>query len=179
MTLLNAVTFEPTRTAVEQKCHELVAKGNAMFGTNVTLSSIAWDLRGRAAGQAVRRGQVYSVRFNLEAKSLDPNHFLNATVPHEIAHLIVFHMVVMGRSRDRGHGRDFKRVCQALGGTGERCHNIALTTARKTIKHKYITESGRVALVGGIVHKKIQQGQGRRFNDTGERIAYNHYVGRA
>lgn len=175
MTLMN----EPTRSEVEQKCHNLIAKGNAMFGTNVKLSSIAWDLRGRAAGWAMRSGLVYSVRFNLDAKRMDPTHFFNETVPHEIAHLIVFELTLTGRSRDRGHGRDFKRVCRALGGTGERCHNIALPKARVHKKYKYTTDSGRTIEVGSAVHKKIQQGQGRRFNDTGERIAYNHYVGRA
>lgn len=175
MTLLN----EPTRTEVEQKCHDLIAKGNAMFGTNVKLASIGWDLRGHAAGQAKRSGLVYSVRFNLEAKRLDPNHFFNNTVPHEIAHLIVFELTLTGRSRDRGHGRDFKRVCLALGGSATRCHNIALTKAKVHKKYKYTTDSGRTIEVGGLVHKKIQQGQGRRFSDTGERIAYNHYVGRA
>lgn len=175
MTLMN----EPTRSEVEQKCHDLIAKGNALFGTNVKLASIGWDLRGRAAGMAKRSGLVYSVRFNLEAKRLDPTHFFNETVPHEIAHLIVFELTLTGRSRDRGHGRDFKRVCRALGGTGARCHNIALTKARTVKKHKYILPSGRVIEVTSIMHGKIQKGQGRRMRDTGERIAYNHYVGRA
>lgn len=175
MTLMN----EPTRSEVEQKCHDLIAKGNALFGTNVKLSSIGWDLRGTAAGQARRRSLVYSVRFNLEAKRLDPTHFFNETVPHEIAHLIVFELTLTGRSRDRGHGRDFKRVCRALGGTGARCHNIALTKARTVQKHKYILPSGRVVEVTSIMHGKIQKGQGRRMRDTGEKIAYNHYVGRA
>ena len=174
---INTLMVEPSRTEVEQKCHELVAKGNAMFGTNVKLASIGWDLRGRAAGQAMRRNLYYSIRFNLDAKRMDPKHFFNETVPHEIAHLIVFELTLTGRSRDRGHGHDFRRVCRALGGTGNRCHSIDLPKAKVHTKYKYTTDSGRTIEVGAVVHRKIQQGQGRRFKDTGEKVAYNHYVG--
>ena len=165
--------------SILDKCIELVRRGNELFGTNVILyrHNITMSLSGTSAGCASTKNGIYSLRFNPNAYYADQNHFMNNTIPHEVAHLIVYELIRQGRSRDRGHGRDFKRVCRALGGSGERCHTLSLTPARVHRKFSYITDSGRRVELGKVVHEKVQKGQGRRFKDTGEVIRYNHYIG--
>lgn len=160
---------------VADRCHELIAKGNAIFGTNVVIGRIEWYQKGRAAGMAGRDENGYFLRFNLEVINQDA--FMANTVPHEVAHLIVFALIKAGRSRDRGHGRDFKRVCQMLGGTGARCHNMTITKARIHREFKYVLPSGRIVMIKTCLHRKIQATESHRImRDTKERLDRTHFV---
>jgi len=116
----------------------------------------ATDLRGRAAGQACynRESEVADIRLNLEAAKLDMRHMLEDTIPHEVAHIIAFH-----NGTDRGHGRVWRSICIDLGGSGERCHSIGLTPARKVNRFKYITSNGGEVVLTSVRHNKLQCGK--------------------
>lgn len=166
------------KNKIEQLCHALLEKGNRLFGTKAVIHEIRWDLVGQAAGIAGIKNGVWYLRFNVAVLENHPSDMIQNTVPHEIAHLIVYSLKRQGRSHDAGHGRDFKRVCLALGGNALRCHSLDVEKARVHTKYEYKTDSGRTVKVGSAVHKKIQSGSVRLMSDTKERFNRTHYTGK-
>jgi len=164
----------------ESKIRSLIEQGNAKFGTNVHLSSISWNLRGKSAGKATLNDKGYFIHLNREVLEKYPDHMMNVTIPHEVAHLIVFALIKQGRSKDRGHGRDFQYVCRFLGGTGDRCHTLKLTPARVRSRYVYVLPSGLNISISSVTHNRIQQGKTvRRAVATGEIIRAYHFAAKA
>lgn len=147
------------------KANELVAKANEIYNINLPHINIEFNLRGKSAGQA--RFNPFTknctMRFNIDMVNNNGfDHILNETVPHELAHIICFYT-----GMDKGHGKTWKRVCMALGGTGERCHNEDVIPARITEQFAYQTTCGRIVKVGKIRHNKIQKGMVYKINTGG------------
>src|SRR5574337_453766 len=95
------------------KCNEVVAKARELYGLDLSKVQIRMDLRGRAAGVAMRRGGIYTVRFNRDMMTREAfDHVLNNTVPHEFAHIVCFMNPSLGKNHDYG----WARVCERLGG---------------------------------------------------------------
>jgi predicted SprT family Zn-dependent metalloprotease len=152
----------------QERCNQIKAKVNQLIaeyehrhpGQKVPHIEIRFDLRGRSAGQASARGWNYSMRFNRDMMmNAGWDHLLNDTVPHELAHIICF-----ANGSDRGHGYNWKRTCQALGGTGERCHSEAVVYA-KGRTFVYTTSTGTTVNLSETKHRKIQQGAAYTFKD--------------
>lgn len=139
---------------VRAKVAQLVAQYEARHpGQKVPQMEIRFDLRGRAAGQAGRRGWSYFMRFNRDMMmNAGWDHLFNDTVPHELAHVICF-----ANGSDHGHGLFWKRTCIALGGSGERCHTEAVTYA-KGRTYVYTTSTGRTIHMSETKHRRIQGG---------------------
>lgn len=153
-----------------EKFNELVAEANAMFNIQLPHIEVKFDLRGKAAGQAISRRNFitvnYSVRFNNDMiNGSGFEHILEETVAHELAHIICF---VTGK--DKGHGKVWKAVCIALGGSGARCHNEEVTPARVMEQFLYNTTCGKVVKVGKIRHNRIQQDKKSYSLKNGGRI---------
>ena len=74
---------------------------------------------------------------------------------HEIAHIICFINPRLGKNHDKG----WKRVCLAIGGDGERCHEINLTPARKRYltRHIYVVNGNPVKLTS-VRHNQLSKG---------------------
>lgn len=150
-----------------ERCQEVRVKVAALIvqhenrtGQKVPHIDIRFDLRGRAAGVASARGWNYSMRFNKDMMmNAGWDHLINDTVPHELAHIICF-----ANGTDRGHGYNWKRTCQALGGSGERCHTEAVTYA-KGRTFVYTTSTGHTVNLSEVKHRRIQQGVGYTFKD--------------
>lgn len=166
-----------TRQQVIDRCYELVAKGNALHNTNVRIGRIEWFSKGKAAGYAGVKDGVFYLRFSSEALVQYPNDTFDDTVPHEVAHLIQFEMLLTRRTRDRGHGATWKRIARSLGCSGERTHTLKLTPARISREFEYVLDSGRSVKLKCNLHKKIQMGQARTMRSTNETIASHHYKG--
>lgn len=154
-----------------QQQQEIIAKCKAVFAVakqkwphlNFDKVGIRFDLKGRAAGMASARGgfhsRVYYMRFNRDMLTRDAfEHVINDTVPHEIAHIVCFMDPSLGSNHDRG----WARVCMALGGTGERCHNEDVVYG-KGYTYEYISSTGKSVRVGDKYHREIQAGQTLRF----------------
>jgi len=145
---------------VRVKVAALIAQYETRTGQKVPHIDIRFDLRGRAAGMASARGWNYSMRFNKDMMmNAGWDHLINDTVPHELAHIICF-----ANGTDRGHGYNWKRTCQALGGSGERCHTEAVTYA-KGRTFVYTTSTGHTVNLSEVKHRRIQQGAGYTFKD--------------
>lgn len=153
-----------------EKISETIDMAERLF--NVTLSpTIRWDLRGQAAGQAGFKGLKMYMRFNETALELDPDHLINQTIPHEVAHLVCFMRPDLGKNHNKG----WKVVFRMLGGAGDRCHNIPLPKARKMRKFLYGSTCGKQFELSSIRHKKIQQGMVYNVRGGGK-IRDIHYV---
>lgn len=145
---------------VRAKVAQLIAQYETRTGQKVPQIDIRFDLRGRSAGQAGARGWNYWMRFNKDMMlNAGWDHLLNDTVPHELAHIICF-----ANGTDRAHGYAWRRTCQELGGSGERCHSEAVTYA-KGRTYVYTSSTGHTVNLSETKHRRIQQGAGYTFKD--------------
>ncbi len=141
---------------IRTKCAEVFAKAKVLW-PHLDFANVAvrFDLKGRAAGMACRRGRHYFMRFNadmLEREAFD--HIINDTVPHEIAHLVCFMDPSLGRNHDYG----WATVCRKLGGSGARCHKEEVVYGKGST-YEYTTDKGHTYRVSETIHKKIQLGR--------------------
>lgn len=145
-----------------KRFNDLISESNDRYGITLPTIDLRFDLRGRSAGQAIRKGNTYSIRLNT---NINHDHILNDTIPHELAHIIC-----MYTGWDKGHGKIWKTICQTLGGTGNRCHSEEVTLARKVKKFSYTTTCGQVITVSTTRHNKIQNGTVYKIPSTGGRL---------
>lgn len=143
---------------VREAAKACMARAEEMFGVDMSDVQIRFDLKGCSAGMAgyaARFGRFqYYLRFNvtmIEHNGFD--HVLNDTVPHEIAHMVCFKNPKLGNAHNRG----WARVCQALGGTGQRCHKEEVVYA-KGRTYEYTCTKGTKQRFSEQRHKKIQRG---------------------
>lgn len=154
--------FLERKLQVEARCKEIIALAESKFGQALPHIDIRFDMRGRCAGQAISRPSrgnegYYAVRFNVDMMLNDSwDHLYNNTIPHEIAHIVCFYLKL-----DRGHGRNWKRVCIQLGGNGERCHNEEINYSKGRTWY-YVTKSGEVVALSDTRHRRVQS-QGYRY----------------
>lgn len=145
------------------KCKEVVLKARELYGFDLSVVQIKFDLKGRAAGQARRINNRYFVRFNRDMLTREAfNHVLNNTVPHEFAHIICFMDPRLGRDHDGG----WARVCQSLGGTPNRCHSEEFVYG-KGITYEYVTSLGFKVRCSQQIHAKIQRGISYKYRSKG------------
>jgi SprT protein len=145
---------------IRTKCQEVFVKAKQLYPyLDFTYVGIRFDLRGRAAGMACRRGQNYYMRFNADMLTREAfDHVLNDTVPHEIAHIVCFMDPRLGRNHDSG----WARVCRQLGGTAERTHNEEVVYG-KGRTFEYTTTHGHTVRVSETIHRKVQNGVEYRY----------------
>jgi predicted SprT family Zn-dependent metalloprotease len=137
------------------KCKAVIAKAEALYGLDMGRVSLRFDLKGRAAGQACRRGAQYHIRFNRDMLTREAfDHVLNNTVPHEIAQIVCF----MNPSLGSGHNRGWERVCAALGGNSTRCHKEEVVYG-KGYTYEYTTDRGQKVRLGDRHHNYVQLGR--------------------
>lgn len=140
---------------IRARCAVALAKAKELYGLDLSNAEIRFDLKGRAAGQAYRRGGRYGMRFNFDMLKREAfDHVLNNTVPHEIAHLVCFANPMLGRGHDYG----WARVCTALGGTGATRHQEEVVMGKGTT-YEYTTNNGSKVRVGDKHHRSIQAGR--------------------
>ena len=82
---------------------------------------LRFDLKGLSAGQMVKRGRSFAIRYNLAMAAQQPDRFIHETVPHEVAHVVV--NVCWGRTRP--HGDEWRSVMSHFGfEKASRCHEF-------------------------------------------------------
>ena len=164
------MTLLDTRKAeVLAKLDVLVKKAHALWPKAASMTyTVRFDLRGAAAGTASVRGGVYTLRFNTDMmQNSGWQHLLDDTVPHELAHLLGYHL-----GYGANHGKAWRSICISLGGSGNRCHNETVTYA-KGATFEYTTATGRKVILSQIRHNRIQFGHSTyRWND-GSRLDRN------
>lgn len=136
------------------KCKAVFAEAQRLYGLDMSHVGIRFDLKGRAAGQACRRGGQYYMRFNRDMLTREAfNHVINNTVPHEIAHIACYMNPMLGSNHNSG----WERVCLALGGTGASKHNEEVVYGKGTT-YEYTTDRGNKVRMGDKHHAHVQRG---------------------
>ncbi len=144
------------------KCKAVFAKAKELYGLDMSQVGIHFDLKGRAAGMACRRGNQYFMRFNRDMLTREAfDHVLNDTVPHEIAHQVCF----MNRALGSNHDAGWARVCRALGGTGDRTHSEEVVYG-KGHTYEYTTDRGHKVRMGDKHHATVQRGIPLRYKNN-------------
>ena len=158
---------------ITQRTREVLARAFAMYGIEANPESveISFNLTGRTAGWAERNRGHYRLRYNLEAYHLDPVEMIEDTVPHEVAHIVCYMRPELGNSHDAG----WRRVCQALGGSGKRTHDLELTPAKVTERFTYMVGRERVE-IGPTQHQRLQSRRVVYFTRTRQQIHPEHWV---
>jgi len=131
-----------------------LTKAEELYNVDLSNTTIRFDLKGRAAGIAMIKGDKLTLRFNTTMINGDGyDHIINDTVPHEVAHLVNFRDPRTGNNHNAG----WASVCRQLGGTGLRTHNEEVIYAKgKT--YKYVTSTGATVNVSQRMHSNIQRG---------------------
>lgn len=115
---------------------------------------LRFDLAGQATGQVrVLSKRRYLLRINPEALALFPEHILEETLPHEVAHIMGFFT-----GHDKGHGLFWKHTCQWLGGSGQRCHQLPLKPAKKQRRFLMVASCGSSVEISATRFNRIQKG---------------------
>lgn len=121
--------------------------------------TLRFDLRGQAAGQmrATNRGRV-EIRFNLVLARQNPDAFIAQTVPHEVAHLVVWHK--HGR-RARPHGPEWQAVMRQLGvSEPSRCHAFEIPEGEVRRQRRWPYRCAcREYQLSTTRHNRIRRGQ--------------------
>lgn len=140
---------------VLDKCKAVLATASAMYNMDLSHVAIRFDLKGRAAGQAGKRGSHLYMRFNRDMLTREAfDHVINNTVPHEIAHIVCFKNPTLGS----GHNSGWERVCRQLGGTGATRHNEDVVYGKGTT-YEYTSTTGHKIRLSEQRHNSIQRGQ--------------------
>jgi predicted SprT family Zn-dependent metalloprotease len=140
---------------VMEKTKACFDKAKELYGLDLSRVHVRFDLKGRSAGQACRRGGMYAIRYNHDMLTREAfDHLLNATVPHEVAHIVCF----MNRALGSNHDSGWERVCKALGGTGATRHKEEIVYG-KGHTYEYTTDRGHKVRMGDRHHNYIQLGR--------------------
>jgi len=107
-------------------------RARLFFAIRLPEAVIDFSLRGRCAGQArVERNAKTFLRINLKLLTENFEDFLEQTIPHEVAHLVVNWQARKKRQRPRPHGPEWQLVMQdCYGLQSVRCHAYQTTSAR-------------------------------------------------
>lgn len=108
------------------------------FNRNFPMPEVAFDLRGRTAGQAFLHKNL--IRYNAVLLVENIAKFESNTIPHEVAHLIAHQ--VFGPTIS-GHGDEWKRVMHIFGVDPSRCHNYDITNSAVGGVHEYTCNCGK------------------------------------
>lgn len=145
-------TNQLAHNTILAKVNEVIAMARRIFPDYTHNAPIVcFDLRGRSCG-GLALGHI-KLTFNLDWYTADPVNYLNAIVPHEVAHI-----VASATGRGKGHNMGWKRIDRALGGNGSRCSAVGKTVerARSATEYLYINTVGREVWIGPVHHKRMQ-----------------------
>ena len=159
--------------AVRAKCAEVFAKAKELYPhLSFDLVGIQFDLKGKAAGMACVRGNLfarrYHLRFNMDMLMREAAGLvINDTVPHEVAHTVCQMDPSLGRKHDYG----WRRVCIALGGSGEQYHQEEVVYA-KGHTYEYTSSTGQKHRISETRHKRLQASKSSwlRYRNGGGQI---------
>ena len=147
---------------VIDKCKQVYEIALRLYGVNLNVVRIQFNLKGRVAGWAQQKRGIYTCRFNYDMISRGDavalRDMIEDTVPHELAHIVCFMKRELGRNHDGG----WQRVCRALGGTGKRTHDTEVVYG-KGATYEYTTDRGHKVRMSDRHHAKVQAGMPLRY----------------
>jgi len=127
---------------VINKTRAVLAQANRLLVKNFPEVDVLFDLRGRSAGQFRVRSRQCEIRYNPQVFGLYFDDNLINTVPHEVAHYIIFLMYPRRRRgvrKVKPHGVEWRELMTKLGADASVCHNynLAQIPQRKEQRFNY------------------------------------------
>lgn len=114
---------------ISKRVSQCYKQAELYFTRNFPLPEIRLDLRGQAAGAAYPQRNL--LRFNAALYRNNTTHFLQQTVAHEVAHLLVNHLHGF---RVRPHGIEWQNIMlDVFQLPAQRCHDYQLPPAWKNL----------------------------------------------
>lgn len=154
--------LQQRKAEIIAKVEQCIKRGNELYGMTLPHLDVRFDLKGRAAGMACRRGNQYYLRFNTDMMLRDAwDHIINDTTPHEVAHSFCQFNRTLGSNHDAG----WARVCRALGGSGDRTHSEEVVYG-KGHTYEYTTDRGHKVRMGDRHHATVQRGIPLRYKNN-------------
>ncbi len=151
-----------SKQAVINAVHHFIDKANTLYSKDLAYPNIRFDKRGRSGGTA--NSNDWELNFN--AVLMDDNlaEYINQVAPHEVAHLVVFALVGVERTRTGrriSHGRNFKRVMRAFGCDTSTTHSMDTSKVkRQSQQFEYHCNGCKESVMMGLIrHKKQQSGE--------------------
>ena len=151
-------------TAIEERVARCLKLAEKKFQRKIPSPQLKVDLRGAAAGQFRGSKEQAVLRFNSQLFSLYFDDNLEHTVPHEVAHYVVFHLFIRGRIRSgvRPHGNEWEAVMYLFGVPAEVRHqyDVSQIPVRRERRVLYLCGC-QEHLIAMRTHRKMVQGQQR------------------
>lgn len=143
----------------------------AVSARRLPVPDVRFDLRGRSAGQAVfaRRSRQIHIRINAALLASHPTEMLDDTVPHEVAHVVIFRLY--GR-RAKPHGEEWKALMRAFGIDPRPCHTLPAEPTRQLKRFRYDCACEEPAMLTSIRHRRAQQGTDYMCRRCGEKLRF-------
>lgn len=143
-----------------------------LFEVDLSNTVVFMDTKGLTAGWAQKQGNELTLKFNTEAIEKYFALMVADTIPHEVAHLVCFMKPHLGK----GHNAGWKNVCMMLGGQPDRCHNMKLTSTRKTRSFEYLSENGDRMELSIIRHNRLQNGRVSAYVCAGIKYTKDEFI---
>ncbi len=124
------------KAKVEKKMRECIQKAEKHYGIQIEFPEIRYNIKSWTSGLAYRNRNL--VRFNLILLVENEKHFIDTTVPHETAHMIVNacfragkFTLAAGKKRWMPHGKEWKEVMALLKVEPHVTHNYDVSSIEK------------------------------------------------
>lgn len=155
----NHENFTEIRQRAEEAIRRAEKRASNYYGLNLPEAALDFSLRGRCAGQArISRNGRISLRINLQLLAENLEDFLKQTIPHEVAHLVVYWQTRNQRLRPQPHGPEWQAVMRdCFGLAASRCHNYPTTPARVVPRPFLYTCNCREHHLTSVMHKRISR----------------------
>ena len=158
-----------SRTELVEATKTWTDLANEIFKHHFTPPQVLWDVRGAVAGKAWY--SRWRVNYNLELYERNKDHFINNTVPHELAHLIA-RTLYPGCT---AHGHEWKSVMHRLGVDSSRCHSYDTNGLVNRRARPYVYKCDcREHKLTHTLHRRIKMGQARKCNCCGAIVVFSH-----
>jgi len=121
------MTRSDLMTEARKTVDRYTALGNEKLNMNMKTPRLDFSLRGTTAG--IYRSKTHTIRVNMVLLSENFEHYLDQTIPHELAHGLTHFRYGLTR-RIRPHGNEWKSVMRAIGKNPSRCHTYDVSNAQ-------------------------------------------------
>jgi len=139
--------------AALQTTARFVELARTRYGRAFPMPTVAFDLRGKTAGQAFLNQNM--IRYNAVLLTENQAEFDAQTIPHEVAHLIAHQLY---GAKISGHGPEWQKVMRDFGVQPRRCHSYDVTNSAVGGVHQYTCRCNKTFALTAKRHKKAQRG---------------------
>lgn len=98
-------------TQVRRSTAKWIAQAENIYNKKLADIEVRFDLRGRTSGMFCHRNKISFIRYNSAIFARHFDESLAQTVPHEVAHYVVFECFA---KRAKPHGEEWKSVMRAF-----------------------------------------------------------------